>query len=937
MRKLSLVVLIPLILSLIVGSTRQVDAAAAAQANDPASQARALMATMTPEEKVGQLFLVSFTGTDATMNSDIYNLIVNYHVGGVVLRADNDNFTGPTDTVSKAAELIRALQTIAWDASQRAGTSDTPPAYVPLFVGISQEGDSAPNDQILNGMTELPSEMSIGATWDPSQAESVGKVMGEELHDMGFNLFLGPSLDVLDVVNTTGDDLGVQTFGGDPYWVGVMGKAYIKGLHEGSQDQIAVIAKNFPGRGSSDRPPEEEVATVRKSLDALKQIELAPFFAAMADTSDPVTRLDGVLVSHIRYQGLQENIREITPPISLDADAMKLVLNLEPAAQWYQSGGVIVSDSLGSNAVRKFYDPTMKTFDARTIARNAFNAGNDLLYLNNFVDPTDADSYTTISHTLESFAQKYREDPAFAQRVDQSVLKLLTLKYRMYGNFRIDQVLPGTSLLNQVGTSQSAMFGVAQEAVTLINPDATDLDVVLPQPPEARDHIIFFTDVVSGTQCSTCQPQDVLAVDSLKNAIMRLYGPAAGGTVNEGYLSTYTFQDLDTYLNGPDGVPTLGINLNEAGWVVFALSSVNQNDPNSTALKRVLSDRADLLRNKKVIVFSFGAPYYLDATDISKVTAYYGLFSKTSPFVDMAARVLYQEITPNGASPVSIPGVGYDIIDITSPDPNQVIPLILNLPLVQQTPTATSLTATPEVTATPAFTIGDTIAFHTGVILDHNGHPVPDGTVVNFLITNVSEGGNPQQIDTVTTDGVASASYKITSVANLEITVVSEPATISQKITLNNGGALISTFIPTLEPTETPEPTATQLPSPTPTATLVVAEPFVPKVSDWFLATILVWVAAAAIFFVGQRMISLRWGVRWGLMAATGGMLAYIYLNIGWIIPINRFLDGGTKGVMVATLTGTLVGWLIGWLWQMRLKQKPAMGKRLNGSKSGLN
>ena len=41
---------------------------------------------------------------------------------------------------------------------------------------------------------------------------------------------------------------------------------------------MAVIVKHFPGLGGSDRPIEEEVATIRKSLDELQQVDLAPFF-----------------------------------------------------------------------------------------------------------------------------------------------------------------------------------------------------------------------------------------------------------------------------------------------------------------------------------------------------------------------------------------------------------------------------------------------------------------------------------------------------------------------------------------------------------------------------------------------------------------------------------------------------------------------------------
>ncbi len=86
---------------------------------------------------------------------------------------------------------------------------------------------------------------------------------------------------------TRNDDLGVRTFGGDPFWVGEMGKAFIAGLHQGSEGRMVVISKHFPGRGGSDRPADEEVATVRKSLEQLKQIELAPFFSVTTNTNSP--------------------------------------------------------------------------------------------------------------------------------------------------------------------------------------------------------------------------------------------------------------------------------------------------------------------------------------------------------------------------------------------------------------------------------------------------------------------------------------------------------------------------------------------------------------------------------------------------------------------------------------------------------------------------
>ncbi|MBL8049814.1 MAG: hypothetical protein JNM46_01205, partial [Anaerolineales bacterium] len=117
-----------------------------AQTPTPPAAVRLLIDGMTPEEKVGQLFLVSFSGTDTSETSQIYNLITQYHVGGVVLTAGNDNFTS-TDTLVQTHALINDLQRVEWNNS----LGNT--AYAPLFVGIAQEGDGYPTDQILNGLT----------------------------------------------------------------------------------------------------------------------------------------------------------------------------------------------------------------------------------------------------------------------------------------------------------------------------------------------------------------------------------------------------------------------------------------------------------------------------------------------------------------------------------------------------------------------------------------------------------------------------------------------------------------------------------------------------------------------------------------------------------------------------------------------------------------
>ena len=89
---------------------------AQAQTATPPPQVRALLGSMSPEERVGQLFLVTFSGTDTSEESQIYDLIANQQVGGVILQAENDNFVSQPDTVTSAYQLISTLQHIEWDA-----------------------------------------------------------------------------------------------------------------------------------------------------------------------------------------------------------------------------------------------------------------------------------------------------------------------------------------------------------------------------------------------------------------------------------------------------------------------------------------------------------------------------------------------------------------------------------------------------------------------------------------------------------------------------------------------------------------------------------------------------------------------------------------------------------------------------------------------------
>ncbi len=227
----------------------------------------------------------------------------------------------------------------------------------------------------------------------------------------------------------------------------------------------------------------------------------------------------------------------------------------------------------------------------------------------------------------------------------------------------------------------------------------------------------------------------MLPFNGLENAVIRLYGPTAGGQVFQYNLTSFSMEDLTSFLDGAVELSAgqdrsiLEDALIQADWVVFSMLDMDDDRPQSLAIHRLLEERPDLTDRKQLVTFAFNAPYFLDATDISKMTAYYGLYSKTPAFVDVAARILFGELTPLGSLPVSVPGSGYDLARALSPEPSQVIPLHLDIPDEE------AGVGTEPVDVLPMFEENDILPLETGAIYDRNRHIVPDGTAVDFVFS----------------------------------------------------------------------------------------------------------------------------------------------------------------------------------------------------------
>ncbi|MBL7201073.1 MAG: hypothetical protein ISS56_13115 [Anaerolineae bacterium] len=884
-----------LFLSLLLGVAGTLPASAQA---DPVDER---MAQMTTQEKVGQLFVVAFWGRNPSPTSRAGRLIQEHKIGGIVLLSSNNNVVNGPDTPSEVAHLCNTLQGMAL---ADAGSG------IPLFIAIDHEGDDYPYTRITSGITPMPNPMAIGATWDTHHAEQAGEIAGSELAAMGINMLLGPVVDVLDDPRPGGKgDIGTRVFGGDPYWVGEMGRAYVRGVHAGSNGAVLTVAKHFPGHGGSDRLPDDEVATVDKSLQELRRVELEPFFAiTTAQDPDGLDRTDAMMSSHIRYRGFYGDIRQFTRPISLDAEGMQALLEMPEFQEWRRDG-LIVSDSLGVPAVRKYYDPQLTTFPHRQIAREAFLAGNDLLILSEFALTFDwTQQYENIVEVLEYFRDTYEDDPAFAARVDDALARILRAKLKLYPEMSPEQVLTIPEELSVIGSERGAAVvnEIARQAVTVLQPTVDSL----PPAPRREEDILIFAEERSIRECfdtvPECDPRPLVALHSVQETLLGLYGPEGTGQVDPARVHTRTYAQLRSHLTraspeddaGTGGTPPVGELLKEAEWIVFAMLDPDPRYPSSDALRLFLAQNAHQIYNANVVVLAYTAPYYLDATEISKLTAYYVLYSKTQPFIEASVRTLFGEIRPPGRSPVSIEGTYYDLSTQLAPDPGQQIMLSMIEPVASSS------------------YVPVTLHVRTSTIRDRNGNPVPDGTQVRFVAREGKPGPGVSQgqiVDTSvhpTVRGVAEAELSVDRPGSILITASSVDAPEGPPLIFEALQDPTPTPPPSTPlPTRTPVPTATEtlaspptppldpaptaLPSPTPTPE---PAPIVVLLDSWrgrpvdLLGGLGGFLLAAGVGFLwrGRRRNASR-RARLALAAWIGGLAAYLAYGWGWM-PLSQWM-----------------------------------------------
>jgi beta-N-acetylhexosaminidase len=738
--------------------------------------------------------------------------------------------------------------------------------------------------------------MAIGATWDANLAERDGEIVGRELEAVGVNLLLGPDLDVVAVPQAGGSgDLGVRSFGGSPHWVGRMGQRFIEGVHIGGQGRVATAAGHFPGIGGADRSAEDDVAVVEQTYQQLSAVDLVPFGSVMAASRAPGVT-DALVTSHVRYRGVQQQIER---PLALDSGGLRYLLGQAPASSAWRNGlsGVLVTPGLGLPAVRRYDDPELRTFNERRVIREALAAGHDLLVVTGFGDDTASEA-TAIRDGIAWLAGVYEEDEAVRDAVDRAAERVLTLKRRLYPDFtpasaRVDA---GTAAA-VTGLGTEDVQAVARDAVTRIAPFG--VPVAAPSSVEAGEQVLFVVDARPTRLCRECPELQSLDPSRLRDIVRRTYGRAGAHRLEDEDVEAITFSELKAWMQSaemvhsedtvsivpalePDRAAAVASLVAAADWMVFAMRDVRPGEaPGSDALKLYLKAGPPAPDTRRVVAIAFDAPYYLDTTEIAKLTAYYAVYARSEPFVEVAIRALFGEVPPLGASPVSVPGAGYDLVQRLQPADQQV-----SIQLVGGEPSQ-------------PVDAGESLTVRTSVVHDANGHVVADGTLVTFRRYVPAEGLYLPDVAQPIQDGAATATLGAERAGELEITAHFAGGLRSDPLVLSVVGEVSATA--------EPDGTAAR-------PSMAVQRPAV----DWgillFSLSLILLAGAVAqgvdtelgrapARLVRVFLLSVTWGLGGYLLVATGGLqLETLGLAGAWPSRWNPAYQAPLLSVVLALL-----------------------------------
>jgi beta-N-acetylhexosaminidase len=418
-----------------------------------------------------------------------------------------------------------------------------------------------------------------------------------------------------------------------------------------------------------------------------------------------------------------------------------------PEFSSWRTDHLVMADALGVQAVKKWYaeQEGQPEFPNRSVVKDALLAGNDLLPLVEFYTDPDHSGWKDyqlplIQDSILYMRQQYASDPDFRRRADDAVRHIIEAKATLYPRLTREQAhVDPERAAAAAGTHTGEMRSLAESALTLIQPQSVDeLRARLPRGPVTPDKVLI-------VECwEDCYPYRIMPKLELQDSLLALYGPSGSGRLQPADVTTISYGDLDAWLSAPRDPATAatGKAVADASWIVLALAEYNPiGRPVSGAAKRLLDAPPVDLRNKNVAAIAYNVPYHLDSTEISKLAAYFAVYSKTDDAIATGWRALFDDVVPKGHSPVSVGGIFYNVADVVQAEPSQSLHLAVYGQDASDVQNARN------------------VALVAGPVVDRNGNPVPDGASVSFTLAR--DGGVTVTATGKTSDGMASATMAL--------------------------------------------------------------------------------------------------------------------------------------------------------------------------------
>lgn len=328
------------------------------------------IATMTLDEKIGQLLLIGLDGYSPSAFAK--EMVQQNKVGGFILYKDN---------IKDVAQTVNLLNELKAANTQGAA---------PLWLSLDQEGGKV--SRLPSEIHAFPSARELGANDDADRTAAVGQAIGQSVGALGFNMDFAPVLDIDS--NPANPVIGNRSFGSDADTVIRHGLSMLDGI---SASGVAAVVKHFPGHGDTSVDSHYALPVVNKSLEELEQLELLPFAEAVN------RKADAVMVAHLLIPALDKKY-----PTSISEHAINGLLRTTLGYD-----GVVVTDDMTMGGL-------LQDNDIGDAAVQAVLAGADLLLVGH-KEALQKKVLTALQKSVESGV-------ITESRLDESVRRLLILK-----------------------------------------------------------------------------------------------------------------------------------------------------------------------------------------------------------------------------------------------------------------------------------------------------------------------------------------------------------------------------------------------------------------------------------------------------------------------------------------------------------------------------